>query len=76
MEDVTYRLVVIDKPGITGRTAASPKLAKLVAGNLAQFRDRRLGLEQTDWGEHFGKPRVIRTVLIDAEIQPGEWTLG
>jgi hypothetical protein len=33
-------------------------------------------MERTDWGEHYGKPKAVRTVLIDAESTAGEWTIG
>jgi len=72
--DTTYRLVVLGDREIVGQTAATPELAKLVPPKVR--RTVRLGLEQTDWGEHYGKPRAIRTVLIDAETSPGEWELG
>lgn len=74
LPDSTYRLVVIGDRESAGETAATPELAKLVPPEVG--RERRLGLERTDWGEHFGKPRAIRTVLIEAETVPGEWVLG
>ncbi len=74
--EVTYRLVALNNPDIAGRTASSIELARLVPGDVARCRSEKLGLERTDWGEHYGKPKVIRTVLIDAESHPGEWTLG
>jgi hypothetical protein len=49
-------------------------LAKLVPGDLD--RSQRLGLEQTDWIDHFGKMRTHRSILIEAEDEPGQWTLG
>lgn len=80
MEELTptYRLVLLSSPDIVGRTAASPDLAKLVPGDLGtmQYRGERLGIERTDWVDHFGKPKVQRSVLIEAEDRPGQWTLG
>jgi hypothetical protein len=60
-----------------GMTASdiTPELAKLVPGNLERG-SHRLGMERTDWGEHYGKPKAVRTVLIDAESTAGEWTIG
>lgn len=72
--DVTYRVFILEDPNCFGRTAASPELAKLVAGDLP--RDFRLGMERTDWKDNSGKPRVHRSVVVDAEARPGEWTLG
>jgi hypothetical protein len=56
-----------------GMTASdiTPELAKLVPGNLERG-SHRLGMERTDWGEHYGKPKAVRTVLIDAE-STAEW---
>jgi hypothetical protein len=56
-----------------GMTASdiTPELAKLVPGNLERG-SHRLGMERTDWGEHYGKPKAVRTVLIDAESTAGE----
>lgn len=71
--DVTYRVVSLSSDW-AGKTAATPELAKLVAGDLD--RSGRLGLERTDWIDHFGKPKAHRTVLVDAENHPGEWELG
>jgi hypothetical protein len=72
---VTYRLIALGDPNNVGQTALTPELAKLVPGNLDRG-NQRLGLERTDWGEHYGKPKVVRSVLIDAESTPGEWTIG
>ena len=72
---VTYRLIVLGEPNNVGQTALTPELAKLVPGNLDRGK-QRLGMERTDWGEQYGKPKTVRTVLIDAESAPGEWTLG
>ena len=72
--NTTYRVVELTGTRATGGTAASPDLAKLVAGELS--REGRLGIEQTDWGEKYERPHPIRTVLIDAETRPREWTIG
>ena len=73
--DTTYRVFVIENREAVGQTAATPELAKLVAPRVDRTRFR-LGLERTDWGEQYGKPRAVRSVLIDAESRPGEWELG
>jgi hypothetical protein len=74
--NVTFRLVALtgDRSRV-GQTALTPDLAKLVPGELVQGA-QRLGMERTDWAEQFGKPKPIRTVLIDAESKEGEWQLG
>ena len=72
--ETTYRLIALADRTQVGQTAASPELAKLVPADLG--RDQRLGIEQTDWADHFGKMKVHRTILIDAEDRPGHWTLG
>ena len=72
--NTTYRLVSLLDRTQVGQTAASPELAKLVPSDLS--RDERLGIEQTDWVEHFDKLKVQRSILIDAEGKPGEWKLG
>jgi hypothetical protein len=75
--DTTYRLVVLGNPEMVGRTAASPELAKLVPGDIPiRGRDERLGLERTDWVDHFGKMKINRSILIEAENRPGEWDIG
>lgn len=74
--DTTYRLIVLGNREIVGQTAASPELAKLAPGDLDRNRDQRLGIERTDWVDHFGKMRVNRSILIEAEERPGEWTIG
>jgi hypothetical protein len=43
----------------------------LIPGNLDRG-NQRLGMERTDWGEQYGKPKAVRTVLIDAESAPGD----
>ena len=73
--DSTFRLVVLGNREITGQTAASPELAKLVPPDVDRS-EYRLGMERTDWGENYGKPRAIRTVLIEAEPAPGVWEVG
>ncbi len=68
MTDVTYRLIAFGTD-IVGNTALTPDLARLVPGGLDNpliRRDRRLGIERTDWADHSGKLRIVRTVLIDA----------
>ena len=71
--DTTYRVIVIEDPEVVGQTAATPELAKLVAPPIDPRSGFRFGLERTDWGDHYGKPRPIRTVLIEAENKAGEW---
>jgi hypothetical protein len=73
--DTTYRLVALGDSSNVGQTAATPQLAKLVPGNLYR-ESNRLGIERTDWVDHFGKPKVHRTILIEAESRPGEWKIG
>ena len=46
--DTTYRIVSIAHGGYFGKTAATPELAKLAAGDLD--RSERLGLEKTNLG--------------------------
>jgi hypothetical protein len=71
--ETTYRLVgLID--GEFGRTAATPEMAKLAPGQLN--RAQRLGLERTEWVEQNFRPRANRSILIETEERPGEWTLG
>lgn len=65
----------MDHTNTLGQTALTPQLAKLVPGDLVRT-DRRLGMERTDWADNFGKPKAVRTVLVDAESAPGEWTIG
>ena len=72
--DTTYRVISIADNSVAGRTAATAELAKLAAGGLD--RTRRLGVERTEWAEHFGKPKAHRTVLLEAESRPDEWLLG
>lgn len=75
--DTTYRLVVLDDPHTVGRTAVSPELAKLVPGDIRiRGREGRLGMERTDWVEDYGKMKINRSVLIEAEDHPGEWSIG
>ena len=70
----TYRLVSLVDRSQVGQTAATPELAKLVPADLD--RSQRLGIEQTDWVEHFDKLKVHRSILVDAEDSPGQWALG
>lgn len=72
--NTTYRLIVLGDNGNAGQTALTPQLAKLAPGNL--IRHGRLGLERTDWGDHYGKPKALRTVLVEAENQADEWAIG
>lgn len=73
--ETTFRLVVLGERDNVGQTALTAALAKLVPGDLVRG-DGRLGMERTDWVDHFGKPKIVRTVLVDAEATPGEWTIG
>jgi hypothetical protein len=72
--DVTYRVVNLLDRDEVGQTAATPEIARLTAAGLN--RVCRLGLERTDWTEHFGKLKVHRSVVVEVENQPGEWDLG
>jgi hypothetical protein len=72
---VTFRLVDLSDRNNVGQTALTADLAKLVPGDLIR-ENRRLGMERTDWADHFGKPKAVRTVLTDAESSSGEWTIG
>ena len=76
--DTTYRLIVLDDPDRVGRTAASAELAKLVPGDIgpASRQGKRLGMERTEWVDNFGKMKIHRSILVDAEASPGQWTIG
>ena len=77
MTNVTYRLISLSPDcDLTGQTALTPDLAKLVPGALALVRSGRLGMERTDWETGSGKPRPVRSVLIDAKSKHGEWEIG
>ena len=72
--DTTYRIVSIAHGGYFGKTAATPELAKLAAGDLD--RSERLGLEKTIWGvDNYGKPKALRTVSLAQKSGPenGPW---
>jgi hypothetical protein len=73
--DTTYRLVALGDSTNVGLTALTQDLAKLVPGNLHRGGNR-LGIERTDWVYDFGKPKVHRTILIEAEPRPGAWKIG
>jgi len=78
MVDTTYRLIAFGRD-IVGQTALTPDLARLVPGDLDNpmiRRKHRLGIERTDWTNDSGRPKPVRSVLIDAESSAGEWTLG
>jgi len=76
--DTTYRLIVlnVDQDILSrGQTAATPELAKLVPGHLRRA-GQRLGIERTDWIEEYGKLRVLRSVIVEAEAEPSQWEIG
>lgn len=73
--ETTYRLIVLENREITGQTAASQELAKLVPPNIDRT-NIRFGMEMTEWTQHFEKMRVNRSILIDAETAPNEWAIG
>lgn len=77
MTDTTYRLIVLGRDKV-GETALTPDLARLVPGSiLSGIRHKcRLGIERTDWIDDAGRPKPVRSVLVDAESAPGEWTIG
>jgi hypothetical protein len=75
MDDTTYRLIDLVDTDNTGRAASSPELAKLVPGDLRRG-GQRLGIEQTDWKDEFGKKQPYRSVIVDAEGSPNDWTIG
>ncbi len=72
--ETTFRLILLGDRTRTGQTAATPELARLVPGDLD--RSERLGIEQTDWADQFGKMKAQRSILIEAEDHPGQWRLG
>ena len=74
--NTTYRLVDLENPANVGKTAATPELAKLVQGDLARNDQIRLCMVQTDWHEEFGKRKITRSIVIEAESHAGEWKLG
>jgi hypothetical protein len=74
--ETTFRLVDLEDRSNTGQTALTAQLAKLVPGDLTRRGTTRLGMERTDWVDHFGKPKIVRTVLVDAESESGEWKIG
>lgn len=86
MSDVTFRLIALDPQcGINGQTALTADLARLVPGGLNNptvRKNHRLGIERTDWSQgrggllNGGGLKPIRSVLIDAESEPGEWEIG
>lgn len=76
MVDTTYRLVSLTEEGNSGQTAATADLAKLVPGNLTRFEGTRLAIERTDWIEKYDKMVVNRSVIVEAESHPQEWTIG
>ena len=63
-------------PDSCGKTASTPELAKLGAGELEMNRENVLCLERTDWADNFGKPKAVRKVIVEAEKYVGEWKLG
>lgn len=72
--NTTYRLIDLSDRNNVGQTALTPDLALLVPGNL--MRHGRLGMERSDWGDHYGKPKMIRSVVIGAETMVNEWVIG
>lgn len=73
--NVTYRLIDPNDRANVGQTAISPELALLLPGNIA--RDgRRLAMERSDWIDDYGKPKIVRSVVIGVEEEPGSWTIG
>jgi hypothetical protein len=76
--DRTYRLIVLSDPSMTGKTAATAELAKLVPGDIWDTTrdEERLGIEMTEWVENYGKMQVNRKVLVEAEDKPGQWKIG
>lgn len=74
--DTTYRLISLTEQGNVGMTASSRELAKMVPGDLTRFGNTRLAIERTDWVEKFDKMVVNRSVVVEAESAPNEWTIG
>jgi len=66
----TFRLVDLEERQF-GQTALTPELAKLSLGEFG--RANKLGLERTDWDNQNGRPKPVRTILIEAENTAGEW---
>ena len=74
--ETTFRVIdLLDRTNV-GPTAANPGLAKLAAGDLNRSEGSRFAIEQTEWAEDFGKPKVRRSVIIDAEEPADRWKLG
>jgi hypothetical protein len=80
MSDTTYRVIMLGRTDRVGHTALTPDLARLACDRgsfSSSLRQKyRLGIERTDWANDSGKPKPVRSVLIDAEGFPGEWVVG
>ncbi|MEY9121325.1 hypothetical protein [Bradyrhizobium yuanmingense] len=73
--NVTYRLIDPNDRSNVGQTAISPELALQLPGNMA-LDGRRLAMERSDWVDDYGKPKLVRSVVIDVEKAPGAWKIG
>ena len=74
--NTTYRLGDLEDSGNVGKTAATPELALLVPGDLRRTGSTRLCMVQTDWHEEYGKFKITRSIVTEAEAHAGEWKLG
>lgn len=74
--DTTYRLISLTEEGNCGQTGATAEIARLLSGNITRFTSTRLAIERTDWSNATGKLKPVRSVVIEVEDQPGQWTLG
>jgi hypothetical protein len=74
--DTTYRVIDLADRENVCQTAATPNLAKLAVGRMWRDPKSRFALEQTDWGEEYGKPKAHRSVVIEAEDSANPWKIG
>lgn len=70
--DITYRVVNLNDRNRYGPTAISPELAKRGLGGVDLGSP--LGLERTEWIAMPDRMKAHRTILIEAERKPGDWT--
>jgi hypothetical protein len=74
--ETTYRVIDLSDKNNVGQTAATPELAKLAAGGVGRVPTSRFAIEMTDWADDWGKPKIRRSVITEAEAPNQPWKLG
>ena len=71
--EVTFRVIQLNDRNRVGPTAATPELAKLAAAAVDFGSDETLAMERTEWISLPDRMKAHRTIVTEAQTEPGKW---